>query len=145
MSFPTPSEPFEETDSPSTVLTELLDNEDLSTWDPIGWPPVDLLIETDQISALVDTALQDINPNLLDCFETNHLFQPTHYPNYDEDEAHINHAGDRVQRSAMETESSYSTQQQFMVETSASTEDPSDIFNTDASIWDALHGPTPMA
>ncbi|KAK1480527.1 hypothetical protein CTAM01_14367 [Colletotrichum tamarilloi] len=145
MGFPTPSEPFEESESPSTVLTELLGNEDLSTWDPIGWPPGDLLIGTDQISALVDTALQDINPNLLDCFETNHLFQPTHYPNYDEDEAHINHTGDRVQRSAMETESSYSTQQQFMVEISASTEDPSDISNTDASIWDALHGPTPMA
>ncbi|KXH32461.1 hypothetical protein CNYM01_01009 [Colletotrichum nymphaeae SA-01] len=86
MSFQASSEQFEELESPSTILTELLGNEDLSTWDPIGWPPVDLLIETDHSSALVDTALQDINPNLLDCVETNHLFQPTHCLEYDETE-----------------------------------------------------------
>ncbi|KAK1525904.1 uncharacterized protein CCOS01_08322 [Colletotrichum costaricense] len=145
MSFQASSEQFEELESPSTILTELLGNEDLSTWDPIGWPPVDLLIETDHSSALVDTALQDINPNLLDCVETNHLFQPTHCLEYDEYEANFNHAGDRVQRSAIETESSCSTQQQFMVEVSASNEDPSDNPNVDANIWAAPHGPTPMA
>ncbi|KXH49255.1 hypothetical protein CSIM01_13123 [Colletotrichum simmondsii] len=145
MSFQTPSEQFEELESPSAILTELLGNEDLSTWDPIGWPPVDLLIETDHTSALVDTALQDINPNLLDCFETQHLSQPTQYPEYDEDEANFNHAGNMVQRSAIETESSYSTQQHFTVEVSASNEDPSAISNVDTDIWAAPHGPTPMA
>ncbi|KAK7446514.1 hypothetical protein CaCOL14_010922 [Colletotrichum acutatum] len=145
MSFPTPCEQFEGLEIPSFILTELSGNEDLSTPDPMGLAPVDLLIETDHISALLDPALQEINPNLLECFENNYIVQPTNHPKHDEDEAHIKHAGDKAQKSAIEIESSYGTGPQLMIETPGFTEDPSDISNTDTNIWDVLDGPNPMA
>ncbi|EXF83054.1 hypothetical protein CFIO01_06226 [Colletotrichum fioriniae PJ7] len=145
MSFSTPSEQFEELDSPSIILTELPGNEDLSTLNPMGWASGGLLIETDHISAPLSPAVQVINPNLLSYFKTNHLIQPTDHPKYDEDEALINPAGEKAQGSAVETELSYGTRPQLMTEIPGFTEDPSDVSNVDAIQWDVLDGPTPMA